>query len=415
MAGNRKKMENSRLSFLYHRQTKNENSKAEQAELFSLLADEENQQEAEALMATSWNHFTPTKEVFNTQQSGELLAKIVSANDCTAPVIPIHSQKSRSRQSWAAAVLLVGICATFGYVYFAKNRQPTTVSAAVTAPVNDALPAGNKATLTLSNGQVIILDTVANGAVATQNNIQVIKQANGQLEYIVSGVPSTQMLFNTMTTPRGGKYELLLPDGTHVWLNAASSITYPMAFAGTERRVKLNGEAYFEVAHNADMPFKVEMTNDKSEHGVVEVLGTHFNIHNYEDEDETTTTLLEGSVKIYPPTTRFNRQIMLEPGYQVVLKKPHVKAGYMNMRHADIDKVMAWKNGLFNFEEASLEEVMRQLQRWYDIEVIYKSDIPNIHFFGKMSRNLKLSDVLKALKSSGVNFTIEGKKLIVQP
>jgi ferric-dicitrate binding protein FerR (iron transport regulator) len=207
-----------------------------------------------------------------------------------------------------------------------------------------------------------------------------------------------EILYNTMSTPRGRQFEITLPDGTHVWLNAASSIRYPTVFAGNERKVELDGEAYFEVTKNAKQPFIVRARNKAT----IEVLGTSFNISAYENEKSLNTTLLDGSVKV--------NGTILKPGQQA-----RVTDAVRVTDHADIDKVMAWQRGFFNFEGATLEEVMQQLERWYDIDVEYEQGIPDIEFGGEMSRNMSLNGVLVALEKSGIHYRLEGRKLIVLP
>ena len=215
---------------------------------------------------------------------------------------------------------------------------------------------------------------------------------------------------NTMHVPKGGQYQLTLPDGTRVWLNSASSITYPTAFSGSERSVTISGEAYFEVAKKVNSPFHVRI-GDRAE---IQVLGTSFNVNAYEDETDIRTTLLDGKIRI----EQQQRSVVLAPGQQARLhtglpataSDPAIRV----IGHADIDKVMAWKNGYFNFEDMPFGEAMRQLARWYDIDVVYENGIPDIPLGGETSRNLKLSDLLKGLAGAGVKYRLEqGRRLII--
>jgi ferric-dicitrate binding protein FerR (iron transport regulator) len=206
-----------------------------------------------------------------------------------------------------------------------------------------------------------------------------------------------------MSTPRGGQYALKLPDGTQVWLNSASSITYPTAFTGNERTVSITGEAYFEVMNDKSKPFHV-MVNDMD----VLVLGTHFNINSYQEERAVRTTLLEGSVKI---SQGASTGVILTPGQQAKVEQQQIKV----INGADLEQVMAWKNGLFNFNKLSLEEIIRQLSRWYDVDVVYQGTIAPKKFGGEIERDLNLLEVLDVLKEAGVHFSIEGKRLIVMP
>jgi len=209
--------------------------------------------------------------------------------------------------------------------------------------------------------------------------------------------------YNMLVTPRRGQYQLVLPDGSKVWLNAASSIRYPVAFIGNERRVQITGEAYFEVTHNATMPFIVEKGDMR-----VEVLGTHFNVNAYNDESAIKTTLLEGKVKIV------NRQsAILKPGQQAILT---AGSRLTILDKTDVEDVVAWKNGLFHFESSEIKTVMRQIARWYDVDVVYeRTTVNNDPMFVEISRNTRLSDVLKALEESGsAKFSIQGKTIIVK-
>ncbi|MGV3509862.1 MAG: FecR family protein, partial [Sphingobacteriaceae bacterium] len=232
---------------------------------------------------------------------------------------------------------------------------------------------------------------------------EIIKSDNGQLQYLSLNSDNKQeVLYNTLSIPRGGQYKVVLPDGTQVWLNAASSLKYPTAFNGNERVVQLEGEAYFEVAKNAAQPFRVEVKDVK-----VTVLGTHFNINGYTDEAHIKTTLLEGSVKI----SKGPVQQLLHPGEQAITGK----SSTIEVVKANSDEVLAWKNGYFNFHRSNLQEVMRQLSRWYDVDIKYEGKVPDREFGGEISRNSKASEVLKILELSDVHFRIEGEHIIVMP
>jgi len=218
----------------------------------------------------------------------------------------------------------------------------------------------------------MVLDSLGNGLLATQQGTKVVLN-NGQLSYQAANTTTATGAWNTINTPRGRQFKVALPDGTQVWLNAASSIRYPVAFTGKERKVEINGEAYLEVAKNTSMPFIVQ-ANDVE----VLVLGTHFNINSYSDEEAIKTTLLEGAVKVSTGAAT----ALLTPGKQAAIST----GSGMNVQAADIEQVVAWKNGVFNFQNATLEQVMRQLARWYDIEIVYEKDIPHIEFEGDFNR-----------------------------
>jgi transmembrane sensor len=267
---------------------------------------------------------------------------------------------------------------------------------------NDVLPGGDKATLTLADGSTIVLDDAQNGTLAQQGNSKIIK-LDGKLSYDPTNKNSKESVYNTISTPKGGQYQLELPDGSQVWLNATSSIHFPASFIGNERRIEITGEAYFEIARNPNMPFIVTVNNAE-----VHVLGTHFNVNSYADEENIKTTLLEGSVKL----ANGGNMSILKPGQQAQLTKEGVTKVVSNV---DVDEVVAWKNGMFDFENAAIETVMRQLSRWYDVEIEYKGKADDL-FIAEMRRNIKLSDALKALELTGkVKFDIQGKKIIVMP
>jgi ferric-dicitrate binding protein FerR (iron transport regulator) len=219
----------------------------------------------------------------------------------------------------------------------------------------------------------------------------------------MEGNAANDVMYNTMNTPPGGQYKLKLPDGTNVWLNAASSITYPTAFMGKDRTVTITGEAYFEVANDRLKPFHVKV-NEMD----VEVFGTHFNVNAYNDEPAVKTTLLEGSVKV----SKYAASVILKPGEQTSVSQSSYPSQPIPV---ETDLVMAWKNGLFNFNKVSLQDVMKQIARWYDVQIVYQGEIRPKKFGGEIQRDLNLSEVLEGLKETGIHFRIEGKKLIVLP
>ena len=312
------------------------------------------------------------------------------------------------RSGWLkyAAVAVILISASLGVYFIAKQGNKK-------APQNNAaqfiLPGGNKAMLTLSNGTRILLDDAHNGKIANQSNVSITKTNGNQIVYAVASGGNSQseqqqayQLQNTISTPNGGQYALVLPDGTKVMLNAASSLTYPASFHGKERLVQLDGEAYFEVAKNKNMPFKV-----KSGAQTVEVLGTHFNINAYQDEISMKTTLLEGSVKISSGTS----SALIIPGQQAAVSRRDA-AGILTYT-VDVDKETAWKNGLFEFQNDNLKSIMRQVARWYDVKVIYADNLPNEKYIGEIPRTSNLSDVFKILELNNVHFEVEGKTVTV--
>lgn len=300
-----------------------------------------------------------------------------------------------SRISAAAALI---ICMGAGlYFYQAHVRKQQFA----VQQIRNIIPGSNKAILTLAGGRKIILANAGNGQLAEQENTTINKTADGELIYQPSKDTDKDqsVQFNTMTTPRGGQYHLTLADGTLVWLNAASSITYPVAFAGKERRVEISGEAYFEVAHNAAKPFKVVSRGQ-----LVEVLGTHFNINAYQDETSVKTTLLQGSVKI----SGMGTMALLKPGQQSVFEENKI-----SVSNANTEAALAWKNNYFQFTGSDIKTIMRQFARWYDVDVEFKGHMPANEFAGKIPRNAPASEVFEMLKHYRINCVIEGKKVMV--
>lgn len=306
---------------------------------------------------------------------------------------------------WAAAVLVlaVGVSSYFLLTHRAQNGDRFGRASAQ----QDIAPGKNGAILTLADGKQLVLDSLGEGKIATQNGTQ-ISLNNNQLKYDASAATDGAAL-NTITTPKGRQYHVVLPDGTEVWLNAASSVQYPVAFKGRERRVKISGEVYFEVAAKSWQPFVVETDQMK-----LEVLGTSFNVNTYNDEKTIRTTLLTGAVKVTPAHT--TQPKVLVPGQTAVLSKPDAstEATLTVTETPDPDKIIAWKNGLFNFDGMDLYSVMRQLERWYNIEIEYVGKPENVIFKGKMHRNTNLSDVLKVLETMDVNLELKGNVLYVR-
>jgi ferric-dicitrate binding protein FerR (iron transport regulator) len=318
----------------------------------------------------------------------------------SARLIPVSGSLYRTWLAAAAVLVLIA----FSWWLVADHNRVKKPSVAVSTRAKDIAPGGNKAILTLADGSQVVLDTAGNGAITKQGSITVIKLDNGQLAYNKEGTGSTAVLYNTITTPRGGQYQLVLADGSKVWLNAASSLRFPIAFTGKERRVELTGEGYFEVAHDVLKPFHVTVNNMD-----VQVLGTHFNINSYSDEPAAKTTLLEGRVMI----KKNEKLVYLNPGQQAILP-----SGQDNIRvdyHADVEEAVAWKNGLFIFNNTPLEDIMRQIERWYNVDVVYQGNIPQDTFNGNISRNTNLSEVLKVLEYSNIRFRVEGNTITVLP
>ncbi|MDP4214479.1 MAG: FecR domain-containing protein, partial [Bacteroidota bacterium] len=325
----------------------------------------------------------------------------------TPKVIVMHTPSGRAlarRIGMAAAAAAALIFIT--WIFFFTNKKPTPVIAL--RPTHDVAPGRNRATLTLANGTVIALDSLRDGQLALQGNTKVVKLNNSQLYYKAenhtNGTDSAVLSYNTITTPKGGQYQVTLSDGSKVWLNSDSRLKFPTVFRGRERKVELSGEGYFEIEKNAGMPFSV-LVNQMQ----VQVLGTQFDIMAYGDEKTVNTTLLQGAVKV----EQGNLARQLVPGEQAVLDAP---GNRMSILHPDVQKVIAWKNGIFEFQNTDLPAIMRQLSRWYDIDVHYKVEPGKPELGGSISKHLNLSQVLNMLEKNGINhFSIEGRNVTVLP
>ncbi len=294
-----------------------------------------------------------------------------------------------------AASILVLVVAGLSALFVLRKKKGTFP--APTAATADIRPGTSRATLTLADGSVMELDSSGNARNLSQGNTHV-QVKSGLLSY--SGENNGAAVFNTLNTPKGGQYKIVLSDGTKVWVNAASSLKYPAAFNGTDRTVELKGEAYFEVEKDAERPFRVKVDGKQ-----VDVLGTSFNVMAYDDEEIMHTTLLEGAVKV----SGGNASRTLAPGQQA----KQGNDGNISVKEVDVEEAVAWKNGLFLFQDADVRTVMRQISRWYDIEIAYDGVPKTIKLNGEVYRNYNLSQVLTVLSAAGLQFKIEGKKLIV--
>jgi len=337
-----------------------------------------------------------SQETLRDQHFEELQQKMAAL-----PVLPVK-KKSFWKISYAAAAIIT----VFGGMLF-YLRNPKPVQHNFNAQKREIItPGSNKAILTLANGQKIALTDSVNGQIAVQAGIKIKKAAQGQIVYELpaeTGDNTQSPVYNTIEAPNGGQWEVVLPDRSKVWLNARSSLNYPTYFAGNERRVKLKGEAYFEITHDEKMPFRVD-----SKTQTVEVLGTHFNIMAYDNDQLMKTTLLQGSVRI----SDHGRTRILAPGEQAQVSDEALQV----TRDADIEDVISWKNGYFKFNE-SLESIMRKVARWYDVDIIYTDNMDqSLRFGGKISRYKNLTSTLKIMELTGnVHFKVEGRRVIVMP
>ena len=327
-------------------------------------------------------------------------------------VWPMAGRRISLRTRFAAAasiVLLLSVC-----TYWGVYRKGSAARIALETQTQDIAPGGNKAVLTLSDGRKISVTDAAIGKLTGERDVEIAKTADGQLVYgsakdggtgsAKEGNSGADLIYDTLTTPRGGQFQLRLADGSQVWLNAATAIRYPESFTGKERKIELiRGEVYLEVVHNDRMPFRV-MTKGQ----LIEDVGTHFDIRAFEDELLTKTTLLEGGVMI----TKGNDKSILKPGQQAA-----TAVGKSGIAIADVDTegAIAWKNGYFLFDNESLENVMREISRWYDVDIEYPSgQKPAENYWGSITRFANISKVLSKLEITGdVRFKVVGRKIIV--
>jgi ferric-dicitrate binding protein FerR (iron transport regulator) len=393
-------MPGERLSYLLVRYFGDTATDMEREELMTLLADAKNEPAVKSVMDELWSSSGESRPIFAPPTSSAILAGILKVRQI--------SSKRRFLPGWRSVAAAAAILVLLGTGMYLWQTRLSKTSLAKNQPLphpaaGDASPGGNKAILTLANGKTIVLDTAANGTLARQGNTRVQKLGDGRLAYNALHEKPVEIFYNTLATPRGGQYQLALPDGSKVWLNAASSVSYPTVFAGRERKVEIKGEAYFEIAKNEAMPFVVQV-NDVQ----VLVLGTHFNINAYSDEASIKTTLLEGAVKV----TKDAATALLKPGQQA--RTSHASS-QIQVKEADTEAAVAWKNGYFSFNQTDLPTVMRQIARWYDVDIVYSGKVPDRRFGGEIPRNINAAQVLKMLEESKVHFTIEGKKIIVLP
>lgn len=308
-----------------------------------------------------------------------------------------------------SAAAIIGLIACIAYYTMYNHKKQQVAETTVTSGTTDKTPGRDGAILKLSNGQEIVLDNAANGALAQQGNAAIAKRDGNVLVYSNNGKAGTEVLHNTLSTQVGKQFKVVLPDGSQVWLNSESSITYPTTFTGNERNVKVTGEVYMEIAKDVKRPFKVHVVPPVSgmEETVVQVLGTHFNINAYADDSPIKATLLEGSIKL----TTGHKETILKPGQQARVKTNNISV----QSGVDLDKEVAWKNGYFQFSDDQLPTVMQQLARWYGVTVSYSPGfkVPDDTFNGRIPRSSDLMDVLNVLEKNQVHFKIEGKKIIV--
>jgi ferric-dicitrate binding protein FerR (iron transport regulator) len=409
-------MRNQRLDDLFYRYCEKKITDQERDELMALLLEDENQAQINGLI-DAFIRQEDSQHRLSEQTADDILQSIFSATAQPGQNTDESSQQQidygRARSLWivklaAAAVVLWMVYS--GYHWLIPGPKPAPVAVMSSVYGEDAPAGGNKASLTLANGQTFDLATI------TQNNLQsqpgtMIDKDKGEITYNKVTEKGAQIPYNILRTPLGGQYKIVLPDGSKAWLNAASSLKYPTAFSGTHRYVEMSGEVYFEIEPNKKMPFQVKVTDTKAKGKDMEitVLGTHFNISSYGDEPTMQTTLLEGSVRV----SKDNIVKVLRPGQQaqVLTNGP---ARDIAINKVDPESVVAWKEGRFEFN-GNIREIMRQISRWYDLDVRYEGDVERKSFAGTISRKNNVSEVLKMLElTGGIQFRIEDRKITVR-
>lgn len=384
-----------RLRYLFERYINKTSSASEETELMGLALEEGKQAELKELLLAVWNEAGDAD--INDEKAEEFLGNIFQK--------PVMIRRINWRRIAVAASVILLLGAGLWIVVGKKEGKDIPHFVRDDKPQDVKAPESNRAMITLADGRKIFLDEAGNGELANVNGVKLVKLEDGKIEYMsLAALGMTKEMYNTLSNPRGSKViDMTLSDGSHVWLNAGSSVTYPVAFVGNERKVSITGEAYFEVAPDKSKPFYV-IKGDVN----VQVLGTHFNMNAYEDELDIKLTLLEGSVKV----TNKLRSLTIKPNQQAI---SNVNGELLIVNNPDLEAVMAWKNGNFQFNGAGINEVMKQLARWYDVEIEIKGNIPE-HFGGTISREVNVSKVFEMLRLTGeLNYKIEGRKIIVIP
>ncbi|HSN08889.1 MAG TPA: FecR domain-containing protein, partial [Hanamia sp.] len=394
-----------RFNQLFEKYIHREYTLEERNEFLEMVAHEDYADILKKLISDEVNDAVANHEI-DEDRANEIFNNIVKTahDEEDLNIHHIHTSKKYRLKWWAAAILIISA----GSIYFFSHYNTSKILANNVAKpkslANDVAPGHSGAILTLSNGHKIVLDSLKNGLLANQSNVNILKNGN-QISYRDKENSNGEILYNTMTTPKGRQYQLELSDGTKVWLDAASSITYPTAFTGKERKVEITGEVYFEVktillssgkGHKKKMPFTVVINSSSKVKREIQVLGTHFNVNAYDNENAAKITLLEGIVKVF----NNNTSVTIKPGEQAVMKN---QGNQMSVVNADVNEAVAWKNGFFSFKNASIEAIMRQVERWYDVDVVYNGQKPTDHYGGEVSEDVNASEMLKVLEVGGIH------------
>ena len=451
-------MEKDRIRYLLDRYAADQASGKEVGELFVYLRSAGGKEALKNLIAEAWRSGgtgASREDETDAVSGGQDWDKMWSAIQ-----LAVHPPRrarifSLGRMRAAAAVLILCIGAGAVYLMLARSQRKAKEAMVAAKYRFDIVPGGNKAVLTLADGSTIVLDSAKDGPLAQQGNAKVVKIDAGMLAYngkmkgetgVKGGDEGMKggdgamkrgegVMYNTIATPYGGQYQVVLPDGSKVWLNAASSLRFPTSFSGRERVVELTGEGYFDIAKDPSKPFRVHVVHaaGAEKEMDIEVLGTAFNIMAYENEEHSNTTLLNGKVRVVLPSAKgataagaatataagaakgmaAGAAVNLEPGRQAIAGS---QADGLQVADANVDQAIAWKNGLFRFRETGIRELMRQVERWYNVQVIYQTDTKDKDYTGIVSRSQNISALLHTLELTGtVHFQIEGRKIIVLP
>ncbi|MFT3855866.1 MAG: FecR domain-containing protein [Ilumatobacteraceae bacterium] len=388
-----------RLQWLFEKYLDNTCTAEEKAAFFELVDNPEYQESVQDLLK-SVTDTSVADRIMTKERADSLFAAVMATTSETTPVI----QPGESGFSWrklgiaASVILLIG--ASCFWVLQAGNNKSGKLTSSAPPKRPTIFPGHDNAILKLANGSTVVLDSVGNGSLATQGKISVTK-LDGQIKYDGASDNPGDLLYNTVSTARGNQYQLVLSDGTRVWLNAASSLQFPVAFERNERKVSMKGEVYFEIAADKSRPFIVNVNGME-----VTVLGTHFDVNAYTDEKGIKTTLLEGAVKI----SKEKVNTVMVPGQQAMLSD---NGSIRLTNNVDVDEIVAWKNGSFVFTAQPIESIMRQISRWYDVDIVYEGPVSKETFSGIVSRKSNLSEALKIMEDGGVKFRIENRKIVV--
>lgn len=393
-------MKEQRLEELFRRYLHEGLTDAEETELFQLWLDPLLENRMAQLLNDFYNGLPEDKDM--TDREADLVFQQIVKKQAPVHQLPVVTGRTIWKRVVVAAsvLLLVGLSGYF--LFFNKKQERSQEVAQAKLPVDIGAPKTNRAMITLANGQRIYLDSAAKGSLTVQGAVKLLKLEDGKIAYKATGALQGETGYNTLFNPRGSRViDMALSDNSHVWLNAGSSVTYPVAFTGNERKVSVEGEAYFEVAHDALKPFIVSKGKT-----AVRVLGTRFNVNAYDDEEYIRVTLLQGAVQV----TNYQFAAAIKPGEQAI-----VKSGNIDVKGSvDLEQVMSWKEGYFRMKGTDLASLMRQVARWYDVQVEYENGVPAASFGGLINRDVSLPDMLKAFEQYGIYSRIDNGKVIVQ-